>query len=415
MKMGKIRSKMIVLVSALMMLFVLASNASGAYAGPEECKKCHLEKYEQWKNSLHAKAIVNASDAIAAGYPIPDGVNKDDLKYTWAGKWKVRWVNKSGYVITGNAVQYNVVEKKFVAYDAGQTIGYNCGSCHTTGYDKNGTMFQGANAYKSGTWKIPGVTCERCHGEGSEHVKAPAKANIKVDRTAEACDDCHGRTDASINVTKTDLDPKRRHRTQYNDFYQSTMYKGGKSCTNCHNSHDTTDALYVDLGKKFDADALANMKPTKIMYYKGNDNNQLTNDYETPPVPICAMCHVRESALYPNAPKVKLEHGNAKCIDCHMAKSRKTATAWDERTHTLKIDDKFNYSMAKPYMNYPDLICKQCHADMDFSKVTLSKALHSVVKPAATTAAPTETPKAPAFEVLFAVGALLVALLVRRR
>ncbi|MDP2846418.1 MAG: multiheme c-type cytochrome, partial [Candidatus Methanoperedens sp.] len=358
---------MIVLVSALMILFVLASNASGAYAGPEACKTCHMEKYEQWKNSLHAKAIVNASDAIAAGYPIPDGVNKDDLKYTWAGKWKVRWVNKSGYVITGDAAQYNVVEKKFVPYEAGQTQGYTCGPCHTTGYDKNGTMFQGANAFKSGTWKIPGVTCERCHGEGSEHVKAPAKANIKIDRTAEACDDCHGRTDASIKVTKTDLDPKRRHRVQYNDFYQSVMYKGGKSCINCHNSHDTTDALYVDLGKKFDADALANMKPTKIMYYKGNDNNQLTNDYEIPPVPICAMCHVRESALYPNTPKVKLEHGNAKCIDCHMAKSRKTATAWDERTHTLKIDDKFNYSMAKPYMNYPDLTCKQCHADMDFS------------------------------------------------
>ncbi|MFA4936364.1 MAG: hypothetical protein WC568_11065, partial [Candidatus Methanoperedens sp.] len=37
--------------------------------------------------------------------------------------------------------------------------------------------------------------------------------------------------------------------------------------------------------------------------------------------------------------------------------------------------------------------------------------------PAATTAAPaaTPTPKAPAFEVLFAVGALLVAVLVRRR
>lgn len=407
--------KKLCLISALLVFFALVSSASGAYVGPEACKVCHLEKYEQWKNTLHAKAVVNASDALAAGYPVPDGVNTAELKYTWPGKWKVRWVNKSGYVVTGTAVQYNVVEKKFVAYDAGQTVGYNCGPCHTTDYDKNGTMFTGTNAFQSGRWTIPGVSCERCHGQGSEHVKAPAKANIKIDRTAEACDDCHGRVDASINVTKTTLDPKRRHRVQYNDFYQSVMYRGGKSCTNCHNSHDTTDALYADLGKKYDKDALANMKPTKVLYYKGTDNNKDTNDYEIPDVPICAKCHVQVSTLYPNAPKIKLEHGTAKCIDCHMAKSRKTATAWDERSHTFMIDDKFNYSMAKPYMNYPDLTCKPCHAEMDFSTVTLSKALHSVVKPVETTPAPTATPEAPAFEVLFAVGAILIALLVRRR
>ncbi len=396
------------------MLVFLASVASGTYEGPEKCKACHAEKYEQWKNSLHSKSIIEAKDAIAAGYPIPDGVKQDDLKYTWAGKWKVRWVNQSGYVITGDAVQYNVVEKKFVAYDPGLTVGYNCGPCHTTGYDANGTMFTGANAFKSGTWKLPGVTCERCHGEASDHVKAPAKTNIKVDRTAEACDDCHGRVDGSIGVTKTTLDPKRRHRTQYNDFYQSGMYKGGKSCTNCHNAHNTTDAFYSELGKKYDKDALANMKPAVISYYKGTDNNTMTTDYEIPPVPICAMCHVRDSTLYPNAPKVKLEHGTAKCVDCHLAKSRKTATAWDERSHTFKIDDKFNYSLAKPYMNYPDLTCKPCHADMDYSKVTLSKALHSTVKAAETTAAPAAT-ETPGFEILVAISALLVVVLARRR
>ena len=399
---------------ALLLMSVLASSASGAYEGPEKCKGCHIEKYEQWKNSLHAKAVIGASDAIAAGYPVPDGVNKDDLQSTWAGKWKVRWVNKSGYVITGDAVQYNSVEKKFVAYDAGLIVGYNCGPCHTTGYDKNGTMFKGANAYQSGTWQMPGVTCERCHGEGSEHIKAPAKTNIKLDRSAELCGDCHGRTDASINLIKTALDPKRRHRVQYNDLYQSSKYTAGITCINCHNSHDTTDAMYADLGKKYDKDALSNMKPAKISNYRGTDNNVGTTDYEAASEPICTACHVKVSPLYPNAIKVKLEHGNAVCTDCHMAKSRKTATAWDERSHTFKVDDKFNYSMAKPYENYPELTCKPCHADMDFSKVTLSNALHSVAKPA-DTGTPSTTQKTPGFELMAAIGALVVALLVRRR
>lgn len=413
MKIGKVKSSLTA-VTVFLMLFVLTSSATAAYVGPEECMKCHLEKYELWKNTLHSKAVINATDAIAAGYPVPDGVNQDDLKYTWPGKWKVRWVTKNGYVVTGNAAQYNVVEKKFVPYEAGQTQGYNCAPCHTTGYDKNGTMFQGANAFQSGTWKIPGITCERCHGEGSDHVKAPSKANIKVDRTSELCSDCHGRTDASINLVNTALDPKRRHRVQYNDFYQSEMYRKGNSCTNCHNPHDTTDASYVDLGKTYDKDALSNMKPAKISYYKGTDNNPMTDDYEMPSVPICAMCHVRDSSLYPNAPKIKLQHSTAGCIDCHMAKSRKNAVEWDERTHTMMVDDKFNYSMAVPYANYPEITCKPCHEDMDFGAVTLSRELHSVAGADVTTpvAAVTET---PAFEFIFAVSALFVALLIRRR
>src|SRR3990170_8345445 len=81
---------------ALLMLSVFISVASAAYVGPEECRKCHFEKYEQWKNTLHSKAVINATDAIAAGYPVPEGVNKDDLMYTWPGKWKVRWVTKNG-------------------------------------------------------------------------------------------------------------------------------------------------------------------------------------------------------------------------------------------------------------------------------------------------------------------------------
>lgn len=402
-------------IYAILMLIFLASIASGAYEGPEKCKTCHAEKYAQWKISLHSKSIVDAKDAIAGGYPVPDGVNQNDLKYTWAGKWKVRWVNNSGYVITGDAVQYNAAEKKFVAYESGQTVGYNCGPCHTTGYDANGTMFTGANAYKSGTWKLPGVTCERCHGEGSEHVKAPSKATIKVDRTAEACADCHGRTDASIGVTTTSFDPKRRHRVQYNDFSHSIKYKNGMSCMNCHNPHNSTDPSYADLGTKYDKEALAIIKPAVISYYKGTDNNALTSDYLKPSELVCEMCHLAVSKLYPDAKKVTVKHGNAVCLDCHMAKSRKNAIEWDERSHTFMIDDKFDYSQAKQNSNYPELTCVPCHPHMDFNKVTLSSALHSPSEIAETTTVPAASTKTPGFELIFAISAILVVVLAKRR
>jgi hypothetical protein len=98
-----------------------------------------------------------------------------------------------------------------------------------------------------------------------------------------------------------------------------------------------------------------------------------------------------------------------------MAKSRKTATEWDERSHTFMIDDKFNYSLAKPYSNYPDLTCKPCHTDMDFGKVTLSSALHSPAKIAETTTAPAASTKTAGFELIFAISAILVVVLARRR
>ncbi len=406
----------------VVIIFLTASSITGAaatYVGPEKCKLCHPAIYDAWKTTAHAKAVVNASVALAAGYPVPEGVNPDDLAQTWMGKWKVRWVNKSGYVITGVAVQYNAIEKKFVAYDAGQTISYGgCAKCHVTGYDPNGTMFTGPNAAQSGTWQFPSVTCESCHGAGSDHIAGPSKQNIKKDTKPETCEPCHGRTDSALNVTSKNFDPQRRHRTQYNDFYNSrmvvtsggqnvtlSMYKAGVSCINCHNPHDTTDAQYANILTKYDKETFATVKGTKISFFNGTAYTPVPN-YKP-----CRFCHIDNSTQFPMAPKIALKHGNASCPDCHMPLSRKTAISWDERSHSMSINDGFNYTRSAVFFNYPDLTCKPCHAALTSP---LSAAVHSLPLPTPT---PTITPTKPAtgFEFgLAAIGVSGIAYLLRR-
>ena len=54
-----------------------------------------------------------------------------------------------------------------VAYHAGEEKPYNCGTCHTTGYNP-----EGENELPGivGTWAEPGIRCEECHGPGAGHV-----------------------------------------------------------------------------------------------------------------------------------------------------------------------------------------------------------------------------------------------------
>jgi hypothetical protein len=84
--------------------------ADQTYVGRAKCASCHLKENTAWKKSKHAKAF-------------------DDL----AGAYK---------------------EDK------------SCLACHVTGYGE-------ANGYKSATSKpeLTGVSCEACHGPGSEHAK----------------------------------------------------------------------------------------------------------------------------------------------------------------------------------------------------------------------------------------------------
>jgi hypothetical protein len=85
-----------------------APPAGQTYTGSKACGACHFDQFMAWKKDKHSKAF----DILTAKYA-------KDVK---------------------------------------------CLKCHTTGYGE-------ATGYKDGATALAGVTCENCHGPGSEHEK----------------------------------------------------------------------------------------------------------------------------------------------------------------------------------------------------------------------------------------------------
>lgn len=344
-------------ISIMILLFIgftLLSTSKGtfsqvSYMGPETCGTCHPENYEEWKESGHAIILLPADKAKERGFPLPSGISWDDIAFTIGGLWKVRYVNTSGYIITwhfedGKRVpggnQWNIETKRWVNYHAGEVKKYACGHCHTTGYNPEGTT-PGMPGIV-GSWVFPGVTCERCHGAGggAERTVGPHKGTGTPRETLEdpiICAYCHIRTSRD-NVLKiqrysklsdvpkdllkvmTDIDAKGgliRHHEQFEEWYNSPHAKAGVTCQTCHDVHSGE---------------------VKVS---------------------CENCHSTQYNVF----KGSLMWGSGvDCVDCHMAKTVKSAEGradvfyGDVRSHVFVInispDAKLTYKDPKTGKEY---------------------------------------------------------------
>ena len=85
-------------------------------------------------------------DWVPPTYPfseVPDrpvGFAWDDISYVIGGfEWKARFIGTDGYIITaGGGNQYNLATDEFVDYHKDELKPYDCGTCHTTGYQPDG-------------------------------------------------------------------------------------------------------------------------------------------------------------------------------------------------------------------------------------------------------------------------------------
>ncbi|HBH61650.1 MAG TPA: hypothetical protein DDX85_07935 [Nitrospiraceae bacterium] len=153
---------------------------------------------------------------------------------------------------------------------------YTCGGCHVTGLRIN--YVEGSDTFNT-TWVDMGIGCEACHGPGSNHVKAaseyfnyekeniinPAKLPWRL--RAMVCGQCHNWGSSTANIADhkkgipakysyaydfrpgkplylsyvENLDDRKKHHQQYNEWMQSEHAKAGIMCTNCHNVHQAED------------------------------------------------------------------------------------------------------------------------------------------------------------------------------
>ena len=319
-----------------------AAYAAPAYVGTDSCQECHEDTYKTFMKSGHPYKLNKVVDGQPPTYPYsevtdpPEGYTWDDILYVIGGYgWKARFIDKEGYIITGDEnakTQYNFYNEdidmgdNWVPYHAGEQKPYDCGSCHTTGYSPEGN--QDGLPGLIGTWAADGIQCEECHGPASNHVNDPMAYALTVDRDSELCGRCHIRGDVTeINASGGFI----KHHEQYEEMFQSKK-RGAMRCVDCHDPHET------------------------VKYAKGVGQR-------TP----CENCHLEETKYQ----KIT-DRTHAECIECHMPRASKSALGdperytGDLRTHLFAINpDQMEQltedgSASLPYLGL-DFACKSCH------------------------------------------------------
>jgi hypothetical protein len=339
-------------------MFVNA-RSSDLFAGSKSCKTCHEKIYEDYLKTGHpyklnkingAPPVYPANTSPGVLHP-PAGYNWEDISYVIGGfGWKARFIDKQGYILTGDAKQYNFAnsgqnkDAHWVAYgDPKLAKPYTCGDCHTTGWVPSGVdgPHQDGLPGIHGTWSEPGVTCEACHGPSAAHVKAPMQHSPT---TEENCSNCHARGEP----TKIDANAGLiKHHEQYEDLLASPH--SAFTCKSCHNPHQSTK--YQTGG------------------YKGDSKT-------------CKSCHQNV--------QIKLEaKADFTCHSCHMPFAVKSALSstspyvggtvqkGDLRTHINRISTDPNWKMFtddgafirldnknKAHLTL-DYTCLSCHSDKD--------------------------------------------------
>lgn len=346
------------LVLGIAMFLVPASVFGQAFEGSAYCKNCHAQNYQDWSASGHPFKLMKSEQARYRPIPLPLGTTWDDVSYVIGGyKWKSRYMDKEGYIITvtedkdGNPVngrnQYNYLTGEWVNYEAGAVKKpYDCGICHTTNWvqdvdaatDNDLTDNQDGLPGIHGKFDVGGIHCEQCHGNGM---------TMNVDDSAAACGACHYRTaapGAEVNVIPAG-GGFINHHEQYNEHLAGPH--ANMKCTTCHNPH----------------------KRGEFSIKEGR---------------ACENCHVAQATSY--AKNSMFEYG-VECKDCHMPYASKSANQLgpyegDLQTHLFYINTDASASMFTPDGKFValdqdgkgaatlDFACVRCHETLTKSDLS---------------------------------------------
>lgn len=317
-----------------------------SFIGAEACAECHQEISDVFLMSGHPYKLTKVENGQPPEYPFtdipgpPEGYSWDDISYVIGGyNWKARFIDQDGFIITGDedaTTQYNFYNPEldlgdeWVAYHPGEEKPYDCGACHTTGYSPEGN--QDGLPGLMGTWSEGGIQCEECHGPGSQHAQHPMSFEMKVDRSAAACGECHFR---GVVESLDASDGLIRHHEQYEELFQSKHVT--IDCVVCHDPH---------LG---------------VIQLRETDAPQTVRTE-------CENCHFKESQNF------NIEFHTQECIECHMPRVTKSAVGdpekftGDIRTHLMAIDpnqiEQFNEDGSESFSQLGlNFACRHCHVE----------------------------------------------------
>src|SRR5271167_4245317 len=400
-----------------------SSVSSPIYVGRERCRECHAQEVEAWRESHHAQAMQPANDATVLGNFADARFTKDGVTsnfYVKDGKFHVRTDGPDG-VLQDFELPYTFgvfpLQQYLVAFSGGrlqslgiawdsrlrehggqrwfdlytdqkmphtdplhwtgrnQTWNYMCADCHSTDLRRNYNL--ASDGYAK-TWSEMNVSCESCHGPGSEHVTwtqtqkkgtyqlgddakglvvnlRPAsgswwltepndvtmhwKGSPRSRNELETCAPCHSRRRPITNVYTPGehflnayvpnlledgvyfADGQIQEEDyEYGSFVQSKMYREGVTCSDCHDPHDL----------------------------------------KLPPVSLnsaCGKCHLLAKFGTEEHTHHKPQSPGALCVNCHMP-TRTYMVVHVRRDHSFRVP-RPDFSVAYGTPN----ACSQCHKD----------------------------------------------------
>jgi len=371
-----------------------------SFVGRQACASCHEKEHRLWTGSDHALAMQEANDNTVLGnfrnatftyFGItstfykkdgkffvrtdgPDGTLQEfEIVYTFGVRplqqYLVRFPRGRFQSLTicwdtrpkaeGGQRWFHLYPDEFIRHDdilhwtkPSETWNFMCAQCHSTGLRKKYDLSKDAYAT---TWFEIDVSCEECHGPGSNHVawakegnrggkggdpskgfavllSDPAKGRWVLDpgariarRTAplsspaqtDTCFRCHAREvviqdpwvagtallDAHMpQVLSRDLyhpDGQILDEVyEYGSFVQSRMYRAGVRCSDCHDPHS--------LKRRASGNA------------------------------VCTSCHSAEAYDASSHHRHKPGSTGSACVECHMM-SKKYMVVDPRRDHSFRV------------------------------------------------------------------------------
>ena len=401
---------------------IKSSKGKITYVGRDSCITCHEREYQLWQNSHHDRAMEVATENTVLGdfnnstfthfgitsrfyrrdgnyYVYTEGADgrfkEFKIAYTFGffplQQYLIAFPNGRYQVLgicwdtrpqqSGGQKWFHIYPDERIAPGdvlfwtrVSQNWNYMCAECHSTNFQKN--YFPGEDYYESSYSEID-VSCESCHGPGSEHIywarhrlydESLQKSKDKglkvrfndsingswvfttnkttatkttppgIGMEVETCGRCHSRRTVLTEKYYHGKSLLETHRPAlltedlyfadgqileevyvYGSFLQSKMYHNGVTCHDCHDPHGLTT------------------------FAKGNA--------------LCYRCHLHEKYGSESHHHHKPDSAGADCADCHMP----------ERTYMV-IDPRRDHSIRIPRPDISERIhspnaCNQCHKD----------------------------------------------------
>ncbi len=351
-------------------IFAVVQFSARGYVQGLTCGDCHANYFtEVYGMSGHPYKLNKVEGGVAPTYPNGPGVPNPPAGVTWADVsyviggygWKARFIGteafNGGFIYTPAAGQnqWNLMPPPpWSDYHPGELKPYDCGSCHTTGWqsvDDNGGVHQDDLTGFLGTFEEQGVTCEQCHTDattglgGVTHVSTQSADDISVDASSDLCGTCHQRGGADSHIEASG--GWIRHHEQFNEYSNSAHFANAVGCNDCHDPH---------LGTRYDMGGFT---------------------------ASCVGCHPNQAAT--NNHLNVIGDGtdtDSACITCHMSQATLSAVAdatnpnfvGDVKTHIFTINPgEFNkdyfFSADSSLVETAtegvtlDFACYQCHQD----------------------------------------------------